>query len=235
MSRNWEVGDHQWENEVGAYPLDLLAGFRDQLTLERMAVGRTSARAEVTVLGSWTIVRHPTFRLLAVRGCIKVPSGADKTEVPTQVSTDLNRQAQLAARPHGFPKDTDFRLVDGEIPRPGEGQMLCRDDLPFARPIYARTNERGSFLRRRARDRRRYDRWNRVVGRRVQPRWLCGRRLRVEWEWVAGVCRLGRTQRPKARPVSRPDFRRRLGSLACRVTLPMWGCSTSASRSLAKP
>ena len=62
----------------------------------------------------------------AVRGCRKVPSGAGKTEIPTQVSTDVKRQVQLAARPHGFPKDTDFRLVDGEIPRPGEGQMLCR-------------------------------------------------------------------------------------------------------------
>ena len=40
--------------------------------------------------------------------------------------TDVNRQVQLAARPNGFPKDTDFRFVEAETPRPGEGQMLCR-------------------------------------------------------------------------------------------------------------
>ncbi len=35
-----------------------------------------------------------------------------------------NRQIQLAARPSGFPKPTDFRLIDGPIPRPADGQFL---------------------------------------------------------------------------------------------------------------
>ena len=42
------------------------------------------------------------------------------------MNTEVNRQVQLEARPNGFPKDTDFRVVEAEIPRPGEDQMLCR-------------------------------------------------------------------------------------------------------------
>ena len=37
-----------------------------------------------------------------------------------------NRQIQLAARPAGFPKDTDFKLVETSVPRPGAGEMLTR-------------------------------------------------------------------------------------------------------------
>lgn len=37
-----------------------------------------------------------------------------------------NRQITLAARPKGAPKDSDFKLVESAIPRPGPGQMLCR-------------------------------------------------------------------------------------------------------------
>ena len=40
--------------------------------------------------------------------------------------TQTNRQVQLAARPVGFPKDTDFKLVETAVPSPGNGQMLCR-------------------------------------------------------------------------------------------------------------
>ena len=40
--------------------------------------------------------------------------------------TQVNRQIQLAAHPHGFPKDTDFRMVEGPIPSPNAGQMLCQ-------------------------------------------------------------------------------------------------------------
>lgn len=35
-----------------------------------------------------------------------------------------NQQIQLAARPTGFPKPTDFRLVEGPVPQPGDGQFL---------------------------------------------------------------------------------------------------------------
>ena len=37
-----------------------------------------------------------------------------------------NRQVLLAARPQGAPKDSDFRLVDADIPKAGPGEMLLR-------------------------------------------------------------------------------------------------------------
>ena len=38
----------------------------------------------------------------------------------------VNRRIVLAARPYGAPKETDFRLVEGPVPAPGDGQVLCR-------------------------------------------------------------------------------------------------------------
>jgi NADPH:quinone reductase len=38
----------------------------------------------------------------------------------------VNRQVTLAARPEGFPKDTDFALVESAIPEPGAGEVLVR-------------------------------------------------------------------------------------------------------------
>jgi NADPH-dependent curcumin reductase CurA len=38
----------------------------------------------------------------------------------------MNHQIVLAARPHGEPKETDFRLVETPVPEPGPGQMLLR-------------------------------------------------------------------------------------------------------------
>ena len=43
----------------------------------------------------------------------------------TAVSS-LNRQVTLAARPDGFPKSTDFALVETSLPRPGAGELLSR-------------------------------------------------------------------------------------------------------------
>lgn len=37
-----------------------------------------------------------------------------------------NRQIQLAARPEGAPKDSDFRLAEVAMPAPGAGELLCR-------------------------------------------------------------------------------------------------------------
>src|SRR5215468_5374237 len=37
-----------------------------------------------------------------------------------------NRQILLAARPVGFPKDSDFNLVESPIQKPGPGQILVR-------------------------------------------------------------------------------------------------------------
>ena len=38
----------------------------------------------------------------------------------------MNRQILLAARPVGFPKDSDFKLVENPLPTPGDGQILVR-------------------------------------------------------------------------------------------------------------
>jgi NADPH-dependent curcumin reductase CurA len=37
-----------------------------------------------------------------------------------------NRQITLAARPVGYPKETDFKLVESLVPEPGPGQVLLR-------------------------------------------------------------------------------------------------------------
>src|SRR5215510_13541206 len=38
----------------------------------------------------------------------------------------MNKQILLAARPVGFPKDSDFKLVESPVPTPGKGQILVR-------------------------------------------------------------------------------------------------------------
>ena len=40
--------------------------------------------------------------------------------------SNTNRQIVLAARPVGPPKETDFRLVEGPVPTPAEGELLVR-------------------------------------------------------------------------------------------------------------
>ena len=38
----------------------------------------------------------------------------------------MNRQITLAARPEGFPKESDFALVEAELPQAGPGEVLVR-------------------------------------------------------------------------------------------------------------
>ena len=38
----------------------------------------------------------------------------------------MNRQVTLAARPVGFPKESDFALVEADMPEPGAGEVLVR-------------------------------------------------------------------------------------------------------------
>jgi len=42
------------------------------------------------------------------------------------VMDKMNRQITLAARPSGFPKESDFRLVESPVPVPGPGEVLVR-------------------------------------------------------------------------------------------------------------
>jgi NADPH-dependent curcumin reductase CurA len=39
----------------------------------------------------------------------------------------VNREIRLAARPNGFPQDTDFELAETSIPEPAHGQVLVRN------------------------------------------------------------------------------------------------------------
>ena len=41
-----------------------------------------------------------------------------------EIMAATNKQVLLADRPTGFPKPTDFRLVESPIPEPAEGQFL---------------------------------------------------------------------------------------------------------------
>jgi NADPH-dependent curcumin reductase CurA len=43
------------------------------------------------------------------------------------MATGVNREVRLAARPTGFPKDSDFELAETPIPEPGEGEVLVRN------------------------------------------------------------------------------------------------------------
>ncbi|WP_439381169.1 NADP-dependent oxidoreductase [Amycolatopsis lexingtonensis] len=55
-----------------------------------------------------------------------------------------NRQIVLAARPHGIPKASDFEIVRGPVPVPGDGQVLVRNTLvsldPFNRILMGNAN-----------------------------------------------------------------------------------------------
>ena len=73
-----------------------------------------------------------------------------------ELSNPTNHQVLLAARPVGFPKDTDFRSTESPIPRPTPGQMLCRTIYlsldPYMRgrmnagPSYAKALEVGDVM-----------------------------------------------------------------------------------------
>jgi len=58
----------------------------------------------------------------------------------------LNRQILLAARPVGFPKETDFRLVDSSLPDLAPGQFLVRSIFLSVDPyMRGRMNDRKSY------------------------------------------------------------------------------------------
>ena len=42
------------------------------------------------------------------------------------MTTEVNRQILLVARPAGEPKESDFDLVEKAIPVPGPNEVLCR-------------------------------------------------------------------------------------------------------------
>lgn len=60
------------------------------------------------------------------------------------MSSLLNRRIVLTARPHGNPKPSDFAIVEGPVPTPGEGEVLVRNILvsldPFNRILMGNAN-----------------------------------------------------------------------------------------------
>ena len=42
------------------------------------------------------------------------------------MTDNVNRRITLAGRPVGFPKDSDFELVEDSVSEPDEGELLLR-------------------------------------------------------------------------------------------------------------
>jgi NADPH-dependent curcumin reductase CurA len=60
--------------------------------------------------------------------------------------TATNRQITLAARPHGWPKESDFQLIESPIPTPGPGEVLVRAHYLSVDPyMRGRMNDRASY------------------------------------------------------------------------------------------
>ncbi len=58
----------------------------------------------------------------------------------------VNRQITLAARPTGFPKESDFKLVESPVPTPGEGELLIKAIYLSVDPyMRGRMNDRKSY------------------------------------------------------------------------------------------
>ena len=58
-----------------------------------------------------------------------------------------SREIRLAARPHGAPVPSDFRLAETELPQPGEGEMLVRNAYVSVDPyMRGRMNDAKSYV-----------------------------------------------------------------------------------------
>ena len=61
---------------------------------------------------------------------------------------ETNRQITLAQRPYGFPKPSDFKLVETPIPNPGDGELLIRNEYMSVDPyMRGRMNEGASYAK----------------------------------------------------------------------------------------
>lgn len=62
------------------------------------------------------------------------------------MTSPVNRQIVLAARPAGWPRESDFKLEEGPIPEPGAGQFLVRNIYMSVDPyMRGRMNDRRSY------------------------------------------------------------------------------------------
>ena len=61
--------------------------------------------------------------------------------------SEVNREIRLAARPAGWPKDSDFELAETPIPKPGEGEVLVRNAYMSVDPyMRGRMNDTKSYV-----------------------------------------------------------------------------------------
>src|SRR5256885_4344501 len=59
----------------------------------------------------------------------------------------VNREIRLAARPKGFPKDSDFELAETPIPAPADGEVLVRNVYMSVDPyMRSRMNDTRSYV-----------------------------------------------------------------------------------------
>ena len=59
---------------------------------------------------------------------------------------EKNRQITLAQRPYGFPRESDFKLVETDIPNVGDGEMLIRNEFMSVDPyMRGRMNETRTY------------------------------------------------------------------------------------------
>jgi NADPH-dependent curcumin reductase CurA len=59
----------------------------------------------------------------------------------------VNREIRLAARPSGFPKDSDFELAETPIPEPADGEILVRNVYMSVDPyMRGRMNDTKSYV-----------------------------------------------------------------------------------------
>ena len=137
------------------------------------------------------------------------------------MSTPMNHQIVLAARPHGEPKEADFRFVETPVPEPGPGQMFLRTLYlsldPYMRgrmsagPSYVAATEIGDVMG--------GGTVCRVEASGHQE--LRRRRYRRGLHRLAGVRIIRRPRRPQARSEARARSRRRSGCWGCRA-LTAW-------------
>ena len=63
------------------------------------------------------------------------------------MTENVNRQVQLAARPTGLPKDSDWNLVEETVSKPGPGQVLVRNRFLSIDPaMRGWMNDRKSYV-----------------------------------------------------------------------------------------
>jgi NADPH-dependent curcumin reductase CurA len=63
------------------------------------------------------------------------------------MATGVNREVRLAARPNGFPEDSDFDVAETPIPEPGDGEVLVRNVYMSVDPyMRSRMNDTKSYI-----------------------------------------------------------------------------------------